>query len=175
MTPAADSYGSAEGVAAFSGTWTNDGEFLDATVYVAASNPTLTTVETWIDEVSAMLNTALGNYGFETPLTSSKSLLVAGAIVNRLVSDLVDFARSKGRFLSSGFEKSGMSIFQALMNDLDAWVLVYAPGIEANGDPRTGAGVRIGFRSHDEAGEAITPIFQRKEFGNVIRDWDKNE
>ena len=171
---AADSYGTPEGVAALSGTWTESGGFFDADPpYAEASDPSLTSVVSWIDEVSAILNTALGNHGFKTPLSSAKSKKAADLIVNRIVSDLVDYAKSKGRFISAGFQKGTLSIFQAIVNDVDAWIGLYAPGLEANGDERSGTSIRIGYKSVDDSGKEVSAIFQRKAFGNVFEDWDK--
>ena len=173
--PAPNSYGTPEGVAALASVWTDFGAFFDEDLpYVEASNPTLTTVVNWIDEVSAMLNTALKGYGFVTPLSSVDSRLAADSVINGLVADLVAWANRKGWFVSDSFGKSGMSVWTALRNDLSIWVKEYGPGIEANGDPRTESNeYRIGSRGFDKAGEEIFPIFQRKGFGNRFDNWTK--
>ena len=172
--PAPDSYGTPEGVAALAGTWTNGGIFNDADAYTEASNPSLTNVVLWIDQVSGILNTILATYGFNPPLTKPNSLLAADFIVNRITADLVDYARSKGRFVSAGFVKGGMSVWQAVMNDISAWVQENAPGLEANGEDRGGTALKIGVRSHDENGSEMFPIFQREAFGNKFDNWSKH-
>lgn len=174
MSPVAvDSYGTPEGVAALAMTWTSDGEWLDATIYVDATNPSLETVITWIDQVSAMLNTALENQGFQTPLTVPRSILAASHIVEGIVSDLARYVNQKGRFFSDKFAASGVSLWQTIRNDLKEWALEYAPGLESDGNPRPNTSIKIGVRSHDENGNEMFPIFQRDAFGNRFTDWSK--
>jgi hypothetical protein len=176
MTINADSYGTVAGVAALAHTWTTNDTFLneDACAATSATNPSLTTVENWINQVSAVLNTALSKYGFVVPITTARGILVASSIVEQLVADLVAYANSKGRFLSEKFADSGLSVWRAIRNDLDLWVLEYAPGLEQDGADRTSSNIdEIGFRSTDERGNATSPIFQRDGFGNTFRDWDK--
>lgn len=171
-----DSYGSVEGVAALSSAWTQGGTFLDEDLYVyeAGTNPTLTTVVNWIDQISAILNTALEKYGFVVPLQTDRGKRDADSIVEELVADLVNYANSKGRFFTDRFQESGMSVWRAIRNDIDAWVLEYAPGLEQGGADRQASNVdEIGFRATDERGNPTAPIFQRDAFGNRFRDWDK--
>lgn len=167
-TPAADSYGTPEGVAALASSWTMEGEWLDADVYTASTQPTLTTVVSWIDQVSAMLNNALKNYGFVVPLTNARNVLDANFVVNGVVSELARYANNREQNKPSMLE-----VMKLISDYLNSWVLEYAPGIETNGDPRTGAGTRIGFRSFDENGDEVFPLFQRKEYGNPLIDWVK--
>lgn len=178
MTPpeiATDSYGTIEGVAALAHTWTTDDTFLDADPpYTEATNPSLTSVVNWMDQISAILNTALAKYGFVVPITTNRGKLVTASIVEELVADLVAYANSKGRFMTEKFSDSGLSVWRAIRNDLDAWVLEYAPGLEQDGAARTASNVdEIGFRSSNERGEATFPIFQRDGFGNRFQDFDK--
>lgn len=172
--PATDSYGAVEGVAALAHTWTTDDTFLDADAYADATNPSLTTVVSWIDQISAILNVALRKYGFVVPLKSDRAQLIAASIVEELVADLVAYANSKGRFLTEKFTEKGMAVWRAIRDDIDAWVLEYAPGLEQDGEDRTTSNVdEIGFRSTDERGNPTSPIFQRDGFGNRFQDWDK--
>jgi hypothetical protein len=172
---AIDSYGTVEGVAALAHTWTTDDTFLDANPpYEEATNPSLTSVINWINQVSAVLNTAMKKYGFVVPITTARGQLAAASIVEQLVADLCGYANSKGRFLSERFTQQGYSIWRAIRNDLDGWVLEYAPGLEQDGADREASNVdEIGFRSLDERGNPTAPIFQRDGFGNRFRDWDR--
>lgn len=171
-TPASDSYGTPEGVAALAMTWTNQGSWLNDDVYIDATNPSLTSVVNWIDQISAILNTALANYGFVVPLTEPKAVLAATSIVESIVSDIARYVNQKGRFFSDKFQDSGKSIWESIREDLDAWVKIYAPGLELNGAERGESNVyKIGSRGQDAGGEEIFPIFQRKGFGNVFTDW----
>lgn len=172
--PGANSYGSVQGVAALARAWTNDGEFLDGDLYEDSTNPSLTTVVDWIDQTSAILNTALAKYGFAVPITQATAVMAAASIVEQLVADMANYANSTGRFFSQRFIDSGYSVWRTIRNDIDAWVLEYAPGLESLGVPRTESNVdKIGFRSHDDAGDETFPIFQRKGFGNVFDNWTK--
>src|ERR1043165_6310584 len=134
---AADSYGTVEGVAALAHTWTTEDTFLNEDAYVEATNPSLTTVINWINQISAILNTALAKYGFVVPVATDRGKLVAASIVEELVADLVAYANSKGRFLTEKFTDKGISVWRAIRDDIDAWVLEYAPGLEQGGEQRT--------------------------------------
>lgn len=170
----ADSYGTVAGVAALARTWTTDDTFLDEDAYTQATNPSLTTVENWINQVSAILNIALAKYGFVVPITTPRGVLAAGSIIEQITADLVAYANSKGRFMTDKYSKSGMSIWRAIREDLDQWVLEYAPGLEQDGAQRQASNIdEIGFRSTDERGKPTAPIFQRDGFGNTFQDWGK--
>ena len=86
---ASDSYGTVEGVAALAHTWTTDDSFWDADAYTEATNPSLTTVINWINQISAILNTALQKYGFTVPLVTDRAKLNAASIVEELVAGRV--------------------------------------------------------------------------------------
>lgn len=173
-TPAADSYGTPEGVAALAPLTTHkSGEYIDPDVYTENDviNPSLSTVVSWIDEVSAMLNSALENHGFATPLTVPKSVLMAASVVQEIVAARALFVNNKGRFFVDKAKGDIPSIIGVIAKELDEWVLIFAPGLEAAGNPRTGAGLKIGVRSHDENGNEMFPIFQRDAFGNRFENW----
>jgi hypothetical protein len=175
-TPATDSYGTVEGVAALANTWTDAGVWLDTDAYVTETNPSLTTVVRWIDQVSGMLNTALSGYGFVTPLTTTKSVLAADSVVEGIVGDLARYVNQKGRFFSDKFQANGVSVWRTIRDDLDLWVKEYAPGIEANGDARNQSNMyKVATRGFDEAGNEIFPIFQRNGFGNRFENWTKGD
>jgi len=171
--PAADSYGTAEGVAALASTWTRDREwFDDDPPYVEATNPSLTTVVRWIDQASSMLNIALENNGFTVPLQQARSIEAAAMLIEEIVSDRARFVNNKGRFFSDDAQHSKVSMLEAIAAEIDAWVLMYAPGLEANGEQRSGLSIKFGVRTHNDKGEATFPIFQRDAFGNKFIDWE---
>lgn len=160
-------YGTVAGVAAYCGPYTKNG------VFDSTTTPTITTVENWLTQVSDMLNTALAIQGFTNPLTETKSVNAATAIVEQLVSDLAKGAHNTGRFFSENALKSGVSFWRMITRDLNDWVEQYAPGLEENGAARGDANLfAIGYRSQDESGDDINPIFQRKGFGNTFENWD---
>lgn len=167
MTVSTRSYGTAAGVAAYVGVFTAAGSFTTAT------KPTLANVEAWIDQVSALLNTALAKRGFTVPLTQADAVLGARSIVEQLVSDLAQAANSSGRFFSERNLERGVSNWNIVRNDISAWVEEYASGLEELGETRGAPeATDIGFRGSDAGGHATSPIFQRKQFGNDFTNWD---
>lgn len=167
MTVSARSYGTAAGVAAYAGVFTISGSFTTAT------KPTLAQVESWIDQVSALLNTALAKRGFTVPLTQADAVLAAKSIVEQLTSDLASAANTSGRFFSDRNLDRGVSNWNIIRNDISAWVEEYASGLEELGVSRgSPEATEIGFRSSDAGGNATNPIFQRKQFGNEFTNWD---
>ena len=167
MPVGANSYGTASGVAAYVGVYTIAGAFTTAT------KPTLANVESWIDQASAILNTALAKRGFTIPLTQATAVLAAASLVEQLVSDLAQAANSSGRFFSERFLERGVSNWAVIRNDISNWVEEYASGLEELGVQRgSPSATEIGFRAVDEGGNATNPIFQRKQFGNDFENWD---
>jgi hypothetical protein len=172
--PAADSYGTIDGVAALAKTWTRDGTFIDTEAYVEGTNPDNLTVVHWIDQISAMLNTALAKHGFKVPLTTDRSKLVAQSIVEQLTADLVKYVNNQGRFFSQRYLDSGQSVWRTVRNDLDLWVLEFSAGLAEAGEIQGTTNIdEVGFRNTDESGDLTFPIFQRSAFGNRFQDWDK--
>lgn len=168
MAVSARSYGSAAGVAAYVGVYTKAG------VFDTTTKPTLANVESWIDQVSALLNTALAKRGFSVPLTQADAKLAAASLVEQLVSDLAQAANSSGRFFSERFLERGVSNWAVIRSDISTWVEEYASGLEELGESRgTSSATTIGFRSSDNAGRETAPIFQRSQHGNRFDDWDR--
>jgi|WetSurMetagenome_2_1015567.scaffolds.fasta_scaffold945928_1 hypothetical protein len=168
-TPETDSYGTVAGVEAYVGVYTDDGFFNMTTV------PTNLTVIHWIDQVSDMFNVALATAGFQTPITQVDAAAAIGMAVEQLVADLAHFANSKGRFLSKGFQEKGGSVMGQVWKEIEDWVSSHSIGFINLGVPRvTGTLGIIGSKGIDAAGETITPIFQRKGFGNKFTDWTRN-
>jgi hypothetical protein len=167
MAVSARSYGTAAGVASYVGVYTVSGAF------TTASNPTLANVESWIDQISALLNTALAKRGFTVPLTQADAVLAAKSLVEQLVSDLAHAANSSGRFFSERFLERGVSHWYAIRQDISNWVEEYAAGLEELGESRGApTATEIGFRATDNSGQRTDPIFQRKGFGNRFDNWD---
>jgi hypothetical protein len=153
-------YGSPSGVAAYCRFLTNSG------VFTSSTNPTLANVETWLKQVSVMLDSAMNIQGFITPLKSTEAVEAASLIVEQIVADMSKGANSTGRFFSEKTLNSGVSMWQMIAEDLAAWVETMAPGLEQMGVERGDTNLNaIGYQ--DEA----FPIFQRDGFGNAFTDW----
>ena len=131
-------YGSVEGVAALVTTWTRGGEFFDADIVydIEATNPSLTTVEDWLDTVSQLVNTALAQAYFETPVEDIYSPAIFGTLsllVNANVADLVAARNNSGRFFSEAFQKTGVGYFAQIQADIQTWVDGHLDALQ-NGD-----------------------------------------
>lgn len=131
-------YGSASGVAAHAKTWTRGGSFYDAAVgppAVAPTKPTLTEVETWLEQVSNLFDRALSNEGFAVPVTATKSVSLITLEVERIVADLCDRANGTGRLVQDRVLHIGyMKVIGA---EVRAWVQEGITGFENDGVPRT--------------------------------------
>lgn len=127
-------YGSVASVASAAKMWTNNGSFLDADIYGdGATRPTLTEVETWLEQLSSQMDIVLTNYGFVTPVTESTVLPALDGIISRLCSDLVNAANSSGRFFSEKAIERGLSAWMQAISDLDGWVKQNEEGLEGMG------------------------------------------
>jgi hypothetical protein len=166
MSVGARSYGTAAKVAALTGRWTNAG------AYDATTNPTLATVEGWIDDISAMMNVVLKGAGFTVPVTQEDAKAAIGMLVVGQVAELCNAAHSTGKFYSEkALERGEYSIIRA---EIDSWVKANADGLELLGAARERAGTAgVLYRGSDRSGEAISPIFQRKGFSNRFEDVDR--
>lgn len=130
-------YGTSAGVASYSRTWTRGGVFYDASAspLVAPTKPTLTEVNHWLTQVSAMIDTALNNEGFTTPIVAVNSLNTITMKVETLVSDLVAYANGLGRlYTDRALERGSMNL---LNKEIVDWVKGAITGLENDGVPRT--------------------------------------
>lgn len=121
------SYGSAAGVAALSQMWTSNGEF------TVSTKPTLAQVNSWLAQVSAGLDAALSDEGFETPATDSDVTPMLDLLVNGITKDLVDYSHGAGRFFVKKALDSGTSPFMVIDAELHEWVKRKSIGLEALG------------------------------------------
>lgn len=169
MGVGANSYGSAADVAALTNAYTSSG------VYGASTVPTLTQVEGWIDQVSGIMNTALAAQGFKIPVAQADAVLAIKSFVVEAVADLAHAANLAGRYFTDTALTRGLTPMASIRKEILDWVSSFADGLEGLGATRTGdtEGGSILCRSTDEAGDDITPIFQRKQFGNSFDNWDE--
>jgi len=165
-----NSYGSAADVAALTDLYT------DATtkLYTSSTIPTLNQVENWINEISALINTALAGAGFIIPINQVDAVLAIKGFVIEAATDLAHAANSAGRYFTDTALERGITPRAAIRKSVLEWVETFADGLDALGASRsstTGAG-EIGFRSADNSGNATFPLFQREAFGDTFQDWD---
>ncbi|MCC6192062.1 MAG: hypothetical protein IT318_23785 [Anaerolineales bacterium] len=163
-----NSYGSTAGVANLVPRWAGTaGDFTPAT------RPTIVYVESLIDSVSAMLNAMLAEAGFTVPVTAQTAVLVLDLFVNEEVAAICDGINGSGRFGPTTKNGGGKGRFALLLDDVKNFVTGQAVGFERLGAVRAYSITSgIGYRSTDERGNAVAPIFQRDAFANVFQDWD---
>jgi len=131
------SYGSAAGVGELSALWSDNGTFSVTTT------PTLATVNTWLDEVSSMVDTALSDEGFTVPVTVAGVVKELDLLVNGVVKDLVDWSHGAGRFFSERAIEAGLSPFMTIDKEIHAWVQRKSVGFENQGVPKTETGRQV--------------------------------
>lgn len=136
-------YSSVEQVAALSGMWTRAGEFFDededALPPVQSTQPSLTQVDTWLDQVSAQMDLALAQHWFVTPIdeiSAGSAFMAVSAYVSQLVADLVHAANSSGRFFTDRAVERGITPMQQILSDLETWVNTNETGFVAMGVPQ---------------------------------------
>jgi hypothetical protein len=167
MTIGANSYGSAAGVAVLVPRYANTGGAFDTT-----TRPVLATVESQIDQVSALCNTMLANAGFDIPVDQADCVLMLAFFVNQEVAAICEGINGSGRFGPTTKSEGGKGRFALIMDDVKAFIDANAPGFERMGATRNfSVTAGMAFRDVDERGEATYPIFQRDGFGNKFTDW----
>jgi hypothetical protein len=145
MTLAANSYGSIADVAGRTpGAYLNTSGTFDTTTM-----PTLAQVETYIDEISAIMNAALADARFVVPVTQTDAKKAIGAIVNDLAADKTHAKNSSGRFFTERALNSSLSIYEQISREIKSWVEANAQGLENLGATRnpaidTNTSVRVG-------------------------------
>lgn len=166
MSVGANSYGSASDVAALTPRFCNASGAYDTT-----TRPTLAQVEHWIDGVSSTLNLLLAEQGFEIPLSQADCVLTLSQFAAIEVADLCNYANSAGRFFQNETYTTGP--FQAIQKEAASFIEEHAAGFAALGEDWSAGGLNgLDACTTDDAGDAIEPMFARKQFGNVTTDWD---
>jgi len=153
MAVGANSYGDATDVAALSQVWTNNG------VFDGTTRPTITQVESFIDQVSGILNVALSGESFEIPITQDDAVLACKSIVSEIVSDMVAAANSSGRFFTEKALNSGHSMMGQVRMEISDWVAGNSQGLQEIGATRENS--FIGTLDVEES----DVIFQRNQYG----------
>ena len=157
-------YGSASGVGSYCRTLASVGVFTQTT------NPTLSAVQSWLDQISSMLDNALSASGFVTPLENETAIYNASIIVEMTVADMAKGANSTGRFFTDKMLEGGQSMWSQIASDMKSWVELMSSGLEAMGvDRSSDAPNTVAFKE----GDTSFAIMQRNGFGNTFTDWTK--
>ena len=128
-------YGSVTNVAALASTWTNNGAFTNGDIYSDGTIPSLLQVEAWLVQMSAVVDSAIANEGFITPLTNATAVADASAIVEGVVADLVHASHKSGRFYVKRALESGTSPIITIRAELTQWVVDHAISFKTLGVP----------------------------------------
>ena len=164
------SYGSTGGVSALTPRLANASSVFDTT-----TTPTLLQVQTFLDEVSGMLNILLAEQGFSTPITQADCVHALDLFANQEAAAICEGVRGSGRFGPGVGKGTPKGRFAILGDDVANFVEKYAAGFERMGAARTYDRMSgLGYRSADEAGDAVPPLTQRKGYGDDAfrKDWD---
>lgn len=111
-------YGTADGVAAIARVWSDDGHWVDPVpAYdIRGTNPTLATVEGWLDEMSSTMDVALQSSWFNAPVDPDISPATWKAISQYVMKIVADMA-----FNANG-ENRDIPPIGKIMKDMMAWV-----------------------------------------------------
>jgi len=167
MSLDSNSYGSVVGVAKMVPRYAANGTFSDST------RPAFSQVETWLDQVSSVLNIMLAEYGFSIPVEQADCVRALALFVNSEVAAMCDGVNGSGRFGPTNKSQSKQGTI--LLVDVREFVKNNAAGLERMGATRAyGALSGLSFRDTDDSGDETSPIFQREGFGETYRDWDND-
>lgn len=162
-------YGSVEGVAALVKRYVTT-----AGVFSNDTNPKLNAVIRWLDQASSALNICLQANGFSTPVTLEAAKDALDGFVDSMVAAACEGVNGSGRFGPTAKSPGGMGRFHnTLSKEACEFVADMAAGLERMGVTRSNNFAEgISYRSTDESGANIVPLFQRKGFGNKPDNWD---
>lgn len=116
------SYGTPADVAQLARVWTNNGEWVDPATNVRGTNPSLSTVQDWLDRVSNQMNIALASQHFVVPINQTTSPITYSAVTQYVVSLVADMAH-----VANNVERE-VTPEGKVMKDMAAWVETNADG-----------------------------------------------
>jgi len=168
---ATNSYGSTAGIAAITPRRSNGSGDFDGT-----TNPTEPVLVTWIDQISAEINTLFADEGFDIPIEQADCVLVIDKFVNTTAAAMVEGVNGSGRFGPTTKDKrAGKSRHTLLAESIMNFVEEKARGFEALGATRSRSVIdSVAVKTRDRSGSRIYPIMQRKQFGNTFENWDSD-
>jgi hypothetical protein len=127
-------YGTAVEVAALAKMWTRDGVWYDYVgptpgPEVLATNPTLTQVETWLTNISSLIDVALSGAGFIVPVDwPDEAVWAINMLATSIVADLCHAANSSGRFFTERVVERGLSPMVIVNQQIANWVKEWTDG-----------------------------------------------
>lgn len=159
-----NSYGHPDDIAALTPRWATSSAIFDST-----TRPTLGQVQNWVNQVSAMVNAILSQYGFTIPVTQTDAVEMLNLFVNEEVAAMVEGVNGSGRFGPTTKAPGKRGRFAVITEDIIGFIEAIATGLEQMGVSRTYTFAEgAGYRGTDEDGNDIAPLFQRSAFGNEV-------
>lgn len=159
MTIDTSAYGTLTGVGARTPRYVNEAGTFDN-----STRPTGSQTEIFINEVSALLNTILAANGFATPVTQTSVVKMLTLFVEQEVAMMCEGVNGSGRF-GPNVKTGNAGNYTLILNDINKFIQSIAVGMERMGATRSYSAVSgIGYRSTDEDGNAVNPLFQREAF-----------
>src|SRR3972149_2434748 len=163
MTLDANSYGSIAGVQALVPNYN----------LTSGTRPTIAQAESWIDSISGILNSILAEAGFTVPVTDDDVKDALDFFINQEVASICEGVNGSGRFGPTSKAVGKQGRFSLMLEDVKAFVEGNKAGFERLGAERSyDVTSSIAYRDTDESGEAVVPLFERKAFRNLDREWD---
>lgn len=169
MTIASWAYGSVEGVAQLRPHAASALKTFDAN-----TNPSLTTVESWINSVSSMINAALAERGFAIPVSAELVKPQLDLFVNTEVAEILDSVTGGGRVGGRLEERRNFSTMVSIIrSDVTKFIEDFTIGLEALGASRSySAMTGVGTKSLDDNGDEVEPLIKREYFEPFWRGLD---
>lgn len=162
----ANSYGTVSEVAALTRLY-----LAGETEFSSSTRPTLTDVETWIDRCSGLLNLALANCGFSTPVSQADAKFACDMWVVEKVAALVELSQPTAAFGEEPNPRA--AYFQTLGQNATQWVQENELGFKTLGvsvsDASSAALVSTGETVQSSRPDATNtgieqPFFTRRQF-----------
>lgn len=126
----ANSYGTAANVAAMVPRYASNG------VFGSDTRPTLTQVETWINQTSSTVNVILSDLQFTIPITQADCVEMLASLVTSACADRAEYANRSGRFFTDTAIENGISIERTLRKEIADWLTAHADGMANLGAER---------------------------------------
>jgi len=170
MTLGANSYGDTGEIAKLVPKYANTSYLFDTT-----TRPTLLTIESETDQISAAVNLMLLQEGFDIPVSQATAKLMLDGFVNKMVAEIAHGVNGAGRFGALSQSKKGAKgAYLMILEDTQLFIKQNAIGFERLGVPRPNRiSTQIGYRDTDLSGSTSSvPLFEREAFGEVYKEWD---
>ena len=152
MTINEHAYGSPSDVAALVPRYATVGGVFDTT-----TRPTLATVETQVNQVSALANSLISNAGFVVPISQADAKLALDIFINEEVAAIAEGINGSGRF-GPTTKEPGRSRFAIIMDDLrtfiqankQGWVNLGVPTFTSEVESISAGVIALDFADHNE-------------------------